>query len=130
MKTRKLVVILAAVLVVVVAAFAVIMITQKPETDKGAKDICVTVVYEDKSEKEFEINTDAEYLGEALLEEKLVTAQEYESGFYTYIDGVRADYTADGAWWCVTKDGEDVMVGMNELPIADGDNFEITHTPA
>lgn len=96
----------------------------------GEKDITVTVVYKDKSNKEFEISTDAENLGDALLEEKLVTEQEHKTGFYTTIDGVRADYTLDGAWWCITKGGEMTTAGANDLPIADGDSFEITHTPA
>jgi len=100
------------------------------QTQQGEKTIMVTVVYEDKSDKAFEISTDAEELGEALYQEGLVTEAEYKTGFYTTIDGVRADYTLDGAWWCFTKGGEMTTAGANDLSIADGDSFEITHTPA
>ncbi len=130
MKNKKLIVGLSVALAVIIGVFAAVLILNRPETNEGDKQILVTVVYEDKTEKEFEIDTDAEFLGQALLEEELVTKEEYEAGFYIVIDGVRADYTLDGAWWCVTKGGEMTSVGMNELAIADGDEFEITHTPS
>ena len=132
MKNKKLIISLAAVLVVIVAAFSVIFITMKSDTQKGDKNITVTVVFKDKSEKEFKINTDAEYLGDALLEEKIVSKDEYENGggMYTYIADERADYTLDKSWWCLTVGGEMATVGINEQPIADGDSFEITNTPA
>ena len=94
------------------------------------KEISVTIVYEDKSDKTIKIETEAEYLGDALFEKGLTKEDEYKSGFYTYIDGVRADYNEDKAWWCVTKGGEMTTKGMNELTLEDGDNFEITHTPS
>ncbi|MBR6533100.1 MAG: DUF4430 domain-containing protein [Clostridia bacterium] len=100
------------------------------EVQQGEKNITVTVVYEDKTQKEFEITTDAENLGDALYEQKLVTEEEHKTGFYNTIDGVRADYTLDKAWWCFTKGGEMTTVGANDLAIADGEVFEITHTPA
>ncbi|MBQ1988867.1 MAG: DUF4430 domain-containing protein [Clostridia bacterium] len=132
MKNKKIVIGLAAVLVVIVATFSVIFINMKPETKKGEKNITVTVVFKDKSEKEFKIDTDAKYLGDALLEEKIVTEDEYKNGdgMYTYIAGERADYNLDKSWWCLNIDGEMAMVGINEQPIADGDSFEITNTPA
>lgn len=101
-----------------------------PNAQTQTVSITVKVIAADKTEKTFNIETDKKNLGDALLEEGLVTEKEHKSGFYTYIDGVRADYTADGAWWCFTKGGEIVMVGANELKISDGDTFEITNTPA
>ncbi len=92
--------------------------------------VTVKVIAKDKSEKTFTIETDKKNLGDALFEEGLVTEAEHKSGYYTYIDGVRADYTADKAWWCFTKGGKTVMAGANDLEISDGDQFEITNTPA
>lgn len=93
-------------------------------------NITVTVIASDKTEKVFNIETDKTTLGDALLAKGLVTDEEHKSGFYNHIDGVRADYTLDKCWWCFTKGGETVMVGANDLEIADGDKFEITNTPA
>lgn len=128
MKNKKLIIGLSVVVTVLIAVFASIMIITKPDTNDGSKNIEVTVVYKDETSKEFKISTDAEYLGDALFEEKLVTEAEYESGFYTEINGVKADFNVDQSWWCVTKDGEMTSVGMNEQVIADGDEFEITYT--
>lgn len=132
MKNKKLLIGLSLVLVVIVAIFSVVYFTTKPDTQEGDKNITVTVVFKDKSEKEFKINTDAEYLGDALLEEKIVSKDEYENGggMYTYIAEERANYTLDGSWWCLYIDGEMASVGINQAPIADGDSFEIANTPA
>ena len=128
MKNKKLVVGLSAFLVVLVAVFAIVFLTNKPDTTEGQKNIDVTIVYADKETKELDINTDAEFLADALFEEKIITEAEYKSGFYTEIDGVKADFNKDGAWWCVTKGGEMTSVGMNELALTDGDKYEITYT--
>lgn len=128
MKNKKLVVGLSAFLVVLVAVFAIVFVINKPDTTEGQKNIDVTIVYADKETKELDINTDAEFLADALFEEKIITEAEYKSGFYTEIDGVKADFNKDGAWWCVTKGGEMTSVGMNELALTDGDKYEITYT--
>ena len=130
MKKKGLIITLSVVLVAIIAVFGVLLAMGKLNFQEGDKDITVTVVYKDKTQKEFEISTEAENLGDALLEKGLVTEEEHKTGYYLHIDGVRADYTLDKAWWCVTKSGEMTTVGANGLPIADGDSFEITHTPA
>lgn len=130
MKKKGLIITLSVVLVLVIAVFGVLLTMGKPDTQKGEKDITVTIVYEDKTQKEIEISTNAETLGAALLEEELISEEEYNAGFYSTIDGVRADYSLDKAWWQFSQDGVMATVGANELPIADGDNFEIIHTPA
>ena len=129
MKNKKLIIGLAAVLAVAIAVFAVIFIVNQPKTQDDDKNINVTVVFADKSEKKYDISTDAEYLADALLEEKIID-EKSSDGMYTVIAGERADYNLDKSWWCLTKDGEMVNVGINDQTIADGDNFEITNTPA
>ena len=129
MKNKKLVLVMSIILALLIIVFAGAKILKKPATQSGAKDIEVTVVFADKTEKQYEINTDAEFLADALLEEKIIT-EKSSDGMYTVIAGERADYTLDKSWWCLTKDGEMVNVGINDQPIADGDNFEITNTPS
>lgn len=90
------------------------------------KTVFFKIVYEDKTEKTVQISTEKTTLADALVEAGLI---EYEkSGLYTTIDGVTADYNKDGAWWCITKGGEMVSVGMNDLQIADGESYEATYT--
>lgn len=127
-KQTKLTIILGAVLAVLLAAVAVVLIFFPPKTDSGDKNITFTVVYADKTEKEYEISTDAEYLGQAVYEEGLVSEEEYKTGYYLTIDGVTTNYDENQSWWCIKHDGEMTNYGMNELPIKDGDEFEAVYT--
>lgn len=128
MKNKKLILWSVAVFAVLIATVTLIIALTKPVTQSGEKNISVTIVFSEENEKKYEINTNAEYLADALYQKELITEEEYKAGFYTVIDGVKADYNVDKSWWCVTKNGEMTSVGMNELPIADGENFEITYT--
>lgn len=128
MKNKKLILWSVAVFAVLIATVTLIIALTKPVTQSGEKNISVTIVFSEENEKKYEINTNAEYLADALYQKELITEEEYKAGFYTVIDGVKADYNVDKSWWCVTKNGEMTSVVMNELPIADGENFEITYT--
>ena len=128
MKNKKLLIGLSTTLAVLIAVIAIVVVVFKPEGQTGSKNIDVTIVYKDKTEKNYELKTDAEFLADAMFEKELITEEEYKSGYYTVIDGVTADYNVDKSWWCVTKDGEMTNVGMNELALADGDAYEITYT--
>lgn len=129
MKNKKLILGLSIGLVVLIAVFSALFILNRPDTEEGSKEIGVTVVFADKSEKEYIIKTDAEYLADALLEEKIIEEKSTD-GMYTVIAGERADYTLDGSWWCLTVNGEMASVGINDQPVTDGENYELTNTPS
>lgn len=125
-KSKKSLVILAIVLVAAIAVLAVVYALNKPKTTVGSKTITVSVVKAENESKEFEIHTDAEYLGQALLDEELIAGENGDYGLYiTTVDGTVAD-EASQQWWCITKGGEDVYTGVDTTPIADGDRFELT----
>ena len=99
---------------------------QEKQVDLNEKTVTFKVVYEDGSEKAYEIKTEKGILAEALVDEGII---EYDdSGFYTTIDGVTADYNADGAWWRITKGGEMLNYGLNDITIKDGETYEATYT--
>lgn len=129
MKNKRLILGLSIGLVVLIALFSALFILNRPDTEKGSKQIGVTVVFADKSEKEYTIKTDAEYLADALLEEKIIE-EKSKDGMYTVIAGERADYTLDGSWWCLSVNGEMASVGINDQPVTDGENYELTNTPS
>ena len=71
-----------------------------PQTYSGEKDISVTVIHGDKTEKTYTYQTDAEYLGTVLKENGLVQGEEGDYGlFITEADGESAD-TSLQQWWC------------------------------
>ena len=44
------------------------------------------------------------------------------------VNGVKADYTADGAYWAFFVNGEYCNYGIEEQPVLDGDVFSIVYT--
>ena len=118
--------ILAGFLIVLCIAAGVLFHINKPETTAGEKEINVVVVHADQTENTFTYQTDAEYLADVLLENKLVDGEMGSYGlFITTVDGETADDSKQ-QWWCITKGGEQVNSGADALPIADGDQFELT----
>jgi hypothetical protein len=100
----------------------------KPEGTQGSKEIVVEVAIPEEDTKEFTLHTDAEFLRQALEEEELIYGTESEYGlFLTEVNGRVVDDTKQ-EWWCITKDGEDVFTGVDEIAIVDGDHYEITLT--
>lgn len=127
-KTKKLLIIGIVILAVLVAAFAIIWGVTRPETSQGAKEIVVVVDYGNETSDTFEIDTDAEFLREAIEEEVGLEGDESEFGlFIQTVNGVTADESLQ-QWWCITKGGEAVMSGVDTTPVEDGDQFELTLT--
>ncbi|MEG1476494.1 MAG: DUF4430 domain-containing protein [Oscillospiraceae bacterium] len=124
-KNKKILIALASLLgAIVILAGAYFIFA--PKGQAGAKEIAVQVMFADKSTKDFDIKTNAEFLGDALLDEKIVEGDMGQYGlFITKVDGVAAD-ASKNEWWCITKAGEQVNTGADTTPIADGDTFELT----
>ncbi|MEA4831678.1 MAG: DUF4430 domain-containing protein [Oscillospiraceae bacterium] len=124
-KTKKIVLALAALVILIGAFYACkVLFIDKPI--EGQKQITVTVIHGDGTQKEVKIKTDEEYLRGALDQKKLVAGTEDEYGlFIKTVDGETVD-DSKKQWWCITKGGEMVMTGVDSTVIADGDKFELT----
>lgn len=115
------VVILAAVLFFVWRATA-------PKGTAGSKNITVQVIHKDASAKDFKLSTDEEFLGRALVEGGVVEDNQSTYGLYILTaDGETVD-ESNQEWWQITKNGESLMTGADETPIADGEQYELTLT--
>lgn len=126
MKNKKLLGLCALILAVVVLV-GVFFLT-RPDTTAGGKNITVTVIHKDESQKVFELSTDQEYLGPALVEGKVVEDNQSDYGLYILTaDGETAD-EANQEWWCLTKGGAEVTLGADQQPIYDGECYELTLT--
>ncbi|MGB4657739.1 MAG: DUF4430 domain-containing protein [Mobilitalea sp.] len=120
---------LAIGLLVVVAVVMLLVYNQfKPQGTEGSKKVVVEVVIPDKDNADFTLKTDAEFLRQALEEAELVKGSDSEYGlFITEVNGRAVDDTKQ-EWWCITKNGEDVFTGVDEVAILDGDHYELTLT--
>ena len=127
-KNKKLIAAVVAV-VVVVALFLGIYVATRPATSAGSKTITVEVIHSDETKKTFTCDTDAEYLGEVLAEESFVVSEDGPYGMYIVeVDGERAVYEENGAYWSLYIGEEYAMTGADETPVNDGDLFKLVYT--
>ena len=97
---------------------------------EGDKTITVDVVI-DNNKLNFTLKTDGDTLGDALIDTKLVTGEQGEYGlFITHVNGVRADYNLDGAYWAINQNGQALMTGADSTNISGGESFELVYTKA
>ena len=97
--------------------------TEDTTLGNGKTTVEVEFIIEDQSIT-ITIKTDKKTLGEALFEHSLVN----DPSFFDTANGIKADYSANQAWWKVCKGGEITSVGVSDLVIADGDHYEFIYT--
>ena len=92
------------------------------------KEIVFEVTHADGSVKTYTIQTEAKTLAEALTKEGLISEDAQSPGLYNLIDGELADWSDGEAWWCISRDGTSLSVGMQNTIIADGEHYEAVFT--
>ena len=131
MKNKK--ILAVALVAVLVAALALVYVAYSEKTVEGMKNVSIEVIMADETSTVYEVATDGEYLIDAMEDAEGLTF-EGEEGIYglsvSTVNGVRADYTLDGAYWAFYVGGEYCNYGVSEQPIEDGDNFSIVYTVA
>lgn len=119
--------------VVLVAAIAAGMwltynaLTSKP--DDGLKTVTVNVADVDGNTTEYVVKTNAGYL-RGVMDEIEGLTYETNDGMVMVVNGQRADYVLDGAYWAFFVNGEYCNYGIADQPVNDGDVFEIRYTKA
>lgn len=128
MKNKKTWIAVAAVALVVVLAL-VSTFALKPKGVDGTKNITVTVVHKDQTEKVFTYATDEEYLGAVLVAEGLVEGENSDFGLMiTVVDGEEASWDADQSYWAFYVGEEYAQTGVDSTPVNDGDSFKLVYT--
>lgn len=134
-KGNKAVVIGIVALVAVIAILAVVFLVFREKPVQGAKSVTIEVIDNSQESIVYDVHTDAEYLRQAMDEAEGLEFSGSESEYGLFIDtvnGVTADYAADGAYWSFyVKDGEGNYVycnyGVDTQPVEDGDEFQIKY---
>lgn len=100
---------------------------------EGSKSISIEVVDDTGASVTYEVRTDGEYLQQAMeAAEGLTfayTEGPYGASVHT-VNGLRADYELDSAYWGFFVNGEYCNYGIAQQPVEDGDVFQIVYTPA
>lgn len=98
---------------------------------KVEKSFVFKVVDLDGSEKSFDIKTEAQTVGEALLAEKLISGEVGDYGLMVdTVNGIKYEYNADGAYWAFYVNGEYAMSGVDTTDIVDGTTYSFVATKA
>ena len=100
------------------------------ESSEAAAEATFTVVDADGNSTEIALSiTEGEKLSDALVAAGVISKEEAAAGFVTTVNGVTADYNADGAWWCLTDAaGEMTTIGVADIELHNGDSYAFTYT--
>ena len=100
------------------------------DSSEAAAEATFTVVDADGNSTEIALSiTEGEKLSDALAAAGVISEEEAAAGFVTTVNGITADYNADGAWWCLTDAaGEMTTVGVADIELHNGDSYAFTYT--
>lgn len=91
---------------------------------EGQTKFIFVVVDKDGNETNFEIYTDKETVGEALLEVDLIAGEEREYGLYVKtVNGITADYDADQTYWAFYVNGKYATAGVDSTAVKEGETY-------
>ncbi|MFV0363025.1 MAG: DUF4430 domain-containing protein [Suipraeoptans sp.] len=130
-KTQKRLIIGFVVFVIAIAAMLVFYMSTKPEVQEGKKEVTIVVVSIDEKEKEYKVETSAEYLKQVMDEAEGLTysGQEGNPGMIVdTINGEVASYEENSAYWAFYVNGEYCNYGIEEQSVKEGDEFKIVYT--
>lgn len=90
---------------------------------KGEKEVKIDIVAGDQSIT-VTVLTDLPNLGAALFAEGLTN----DASFFDTLNGIKADWNADKAYWAFYKGDEYMQVGTNETVIEGGEHYRFVYT--
>lgn len=91
---------------------------------EGSKSFEFTVVNMSGEEATFEVKTDEDTVGAALLENNVIAGEDGDYGLYVKtVNGETVDYDKDGKYWAFYINGEYGMTGVDSTDIVDGDSY-------
>lgn len=129
MKGKK--ILAVALVAVLVLSLAIVYVTFSEKAVDGEKSIVIEVVMPDETSSVYQVDTDAEYLIEAMEDAEGLTF-EGEEGAYGFsvnvINGVTANLNSGTSYWGFFVNDEYCNYGVSQQPVEDGDRFSIVYT--
>ena len=94
------------------------------EAPIAKKQFTFVVVDGNGIETTFQISTDKNIVGDALLAEGLIAGEEGAYGLYVKtVNGITADYDVDKTYWAFYINGEYAFTGVDATPIEEGATY-------
>ncbi len=127
-KSLKKIVPALVALAVLIAVFWGVYTHFSPKAQEGEKHITISIVDDTGAQTDYTLDTDAEYLLEALDAVADIDGEEGEYGYTLYtVNGVTADFNTGNAYWAIYVNGEYGSYGLSQQPVNDGDAFSIVY---
>ena len=104
----------------------------KPSEETGALvSFTVIVVHADGSEKTFNYETDQEFVGPVLTDAGLLEGNAGPYGLeITMVDGEKAVYAEDNAYWALYEGEEYALQGIDTTPVKENQVYKLVWTKA
>lgn len=100
------------------------------ELGEGAVTVKIEITADNKTIT-LTVKTDETNFEKILTTNNLVKGDESEFGLYIKsVNGIRADYDLDHAYWALEKDGAPTPTGANGITVADGETYALVYTAA
>ncbi len=134
---KKRIIIGAVILAALIAVLAIVYVYNKPAAKAGSKDIVIEVTASDGNMTAYPFSTDAEFLLQAMDELAGSNPNFSYSGsdsdygiMVEYINGEKAIYAEDGAYWALYVNGEYGQYGAESQPVEGGSTYTWTYEKA
>ena len=128
---NKKTVISVVVLILVVALLGVAYFLFRPGGTLGPKAFTLEIVHKDGQTKTLEVTASEEFLGEYLIKEGIIEGAEGPYGMYiAKVEGEKAVYEEDNAYWAFYVDGEYASLGVDQTPIENGKVYKLQYEAA
>ena len=133
----KKIIIGGVILVVLIAVFAICYNVFVAKPTAGSKSVVIEVVDSTGATTAYDVDTDAEYLKDAMDE----LAESDDSFSYSgtdgdygimveVVNGEQAIFAEDNAYWALYVNGEYGQYSANQQPVTDGDTYTWTYEKA
>ena len=99
------------------------------EIGTGDTSFKFAVTYDDGKTENYTVKTDKSTVGDALLDAGLISGSDSEYGLMVdTVNGVKADYNTDKAYWAFFINGEYAMTGVSATEIANEAEYSFVYT--
>ena len=98
---------------------------------EGSKAFLFKTTDGDGNTTTWNVHTNETTVGDALVKVGLIDGTTSDFGLMvSHVNGIRADYVEDDAWWAFYIDDEMAMAGVDSTEIEEGVVYSFIHTPA
>lgn len=102
-----------------------------PKKEEGQATFKVIVIHKDGTEKTFTYTTEEEFVGPVLEDAGLIQGNAGPYGMeITHVDGEKAVYAEDKAYWSVYEGEEYALQGIDTTAVVDGRTYKLVYTNA